>query len=104
MALFGMFKHTKHQKFEYKPRFYDEQKERVEEVKAKYSTEHSGNTELSKSRLRKGFRRRFEGEREVVKSSNRKANTRVLIILVILIVWFAYLIMKYLPNIVRLLS
>lgn len=106
MALFGLFKRIKNQSFDYKPRFYDPQKERVVEIVSKYSDLETAQskTELAKSRIRSGLRRRFEGEREIIKESNRKANTRVLVILIILILWFAYIIMKYLPKIVSLLS
>ena len=104
MALFGIFKKTLHQRFEYKPRYYDEQKERLSEIASKYSGKQPADTELVKSRIKKGFRRRFEGERDEITSENRKANTRVLIILILLIVLVGYFILKYLPRIVALLS
>jgi len=104
MALFGIFKKPQHQRFEYKPRYYDEQKERLSEITSKYSNEEATDTELAKSRIKRGFRRRFEGERDEISIENRKANTRVLIILILLVVLVGYFIMKYLPRIVALLS
>lgn len=43
-----------HSRFEYRPRYYDERKERLEQIKAKYSGEHS--KEHTRERIKGSFK------------------------------------------------
>ncbi len=86
-------------RFQYKPRFWDPQKERVEQLKARIrarngeNSEKEINKELLKERVRRGLHKgrstaKFE-RRSIVKTETRKSNLRLLVIL-IAILWIAY--------------
>ena len=92
--LFGnAFKPRSHYVYNYKPRYYDERKERLERMKAKYekSATESGEGEdipkitLTKDQLRSGWQR----HKKV--SSNRAVNIRLAIIITILVGILAYI-------------
>ncbi|MGA9270006.1 MAG: hypothetical protein WBV45_05240 [Lutimonas sp.] len=92
--LFGnAFKPRSHYVYNYKPRYYDERKERLEKLKAKYekSASESGEDEdlpkitLTKDQLRSGWQK----HKKV--SSNRAVNLRLAIIITILVGLVAYI-------------
>ncbi len=89
----------RHLRFQYKPRFWDPQKERIEELKAqiKQRQEQEAQREIDKAilkeRVRKGLRNgrptnKFE-RRTLVQRENRKANLRLFLILIALL-WLTY--------------
>lgn len=94
--LFGnAFKPRGHYVYNYKPRYYDERKERLEQLKAKYENQNAGNQEnpesgdlpkisISKDQLRSSWQR----HKKV--SSNRAVNIRLAIIITILVGLVAY--------------
>ena len=92
--LFGnAFKPRAHYVYNYKPRYYDERKERLEKLKAKYekSSSESGDEEdlpkirLTKDQLRSGWQR----HKKV--SSNRAVNIRLALIITVLVGIVAYI-------------
>ncbi len=93
--LFGnAFKPRSHYVYDYKPRYYDARKERLEKLKAKYenSTSNSGEDEddvpqirLTKDQLRSSWQRHKK------MSSNRAVNLRLAIIITILVGLAAYI-------------
>ncbi len=98
------FRLPKHMSYEFKPRYYDERKEHIEGVKAKYeATESSDKKEKIKLRLQSSFQRRFEEQRKGVTYSSRQSSIRVLIIFAILSIFTAYLILRFLPQLNALL-
>ncbi len=84
----NFFKQRTHYVFNYKPRFYDERKERLEAVKKKYTT-----TELKKSvvHTRTNFREQWKKSK---KASRNNANVKTALIIVILL-FFVYRYFKY---------
>lgn len=94
--LFGnAFKPRKHYVFNYKPRYYDERKERLEKMKAKYENKEGESPvdpdaadlpkiSISKDQLRSSWQR----HKKV--SSNRAVNIRLAIIITILVGLLAY--------------
>lgn len=87
-------------RFQYKPRFWDPQKERIEELKKRIKERNQEaaqaqktDKEVLKERVRQGFRQRRTistfNRRSVIQSENRKSNFRLLIIL-IAILWLTY--------------
>ena len=94
--LFGnAFKPRAHYVYNYKPRYYDERKERLEKLKEKYKNSKSKNADivdsegiskisLSKDQLRSNWQR----HKKV--SSNRAVNRRLAIIIAIMVGLLAY--------------
>ena len=92
--LFGnAFKPRSHYVYNYKPRYYDERKERLEKLKAKYEKSNSDSGEeddvpkitLTKDQLRSSWQR----HKRV--SSNRAVIIRLAIIITILVGLLAYI-------------
>ncbi len=81
MLSFG--KKPKHKQFGYRPRYWDEDKERLEQRLGKYKGDVS-EQEKVKQRISAGLRQRYIGDEDYRKSNVRKSNFRVLYILIIL--------------------
>lgn len=92
MLSFGFGKRPKHKKFGYSPRYYDENKERLEQQVGKYDDE-TNDKEKAKQRISAGLRQSYIGDESYRKTHTRKSNMRVLFILAILIV-VSYMIMS----------
>ena len=86
--MFGKaFKSRANYVFDYKPRYYDERKERLENLKKKYATdgvEGDFKTTLIKSGLKTDWKR----NKHV--AHDKKANIRLALIIAILVGFFAY--------------
>ncbi len=92
MLSFGFGKRPKHRKFDYRPRFYDEDKERLEEAVQQYKGEVKAEDKV-KARISSGLRQRYRGDEALRRSSTKKSNMRILYILVILMI-VTYLILS----------
>ncbi len=101
MAFFSFFNRPKHQTFDYKPRFYDPDKEEREARMAKYRRD-ADDSSIAKSRISAGFRQRTK--RGYTGTNTRRSNLRLIAILVVLLYMTYYFIQKYLPQIVDLLE
>ena len=101
MALFSFFKTPRHQRFEYKPRFYDPQKEKLEEILKNAKGESLTDTELAKSRISSAFRRRSTSS-SYAKQAMRRSNFLLLAIIVVLFGLTYLLLTVYLPEFIRL--
>lgn len=107
MALFRFFfKTPKHHQFEYKPRYYDPEKEELQQRLKKYGSGEVSDTDMLKERISHGFRQKGivqEGGRRRGNSLNR--NNRLLLIIILgLILMTLFLLDKFLPQIVRLME
>ena len=97
MALFSFFKAPKHQKFKYVPRYYDPQKERLEEIIKNAKGEGSSDTEQIKSRISRSFQSR--GTSASQRSSINKRSNILLLAIIIVLFAFTYLLLTvYLPR------
>jgi len=89
--MFGnAFKPRAHYVFDYKPRYYDERKERLEILKERYKNSNSDTADIpkisiSKDQLKSGWKKHKK------MSSNRAVNKRLAIIITILVGILAYL-------------
>ncbi len=90
--MFGnLFKPRTHYVFDYKPRYYNERKERLDKLEEKYHKNHTENDEyiatisLSKSNLRSEWKR----SKKIV--SDRGTTLRIAIIITILVGMVAYI-------------
>jgi len=82
----NFFKQRSHYVFNYKPRFYDPRKERIEALKKKYSDEKKNKNSVNRTPV--NFREAWKKNK---KKSDNKATLRVAIIITILI----FLVYKY---------
>ena len=83
MLSFGFGKRPKHKKFGYVPRFYDEEKERLEQQVGKYKGD-TAEEEKVKQRISSGLRQRYVGDESYRKAHVKKSNLRILYVLIIL--------------------
>ena len=88
--MFGnAFKSRANYVFDYKPRYYDARKERLENLKKKYANKDASDEDfeitLSKDNLRANWNRNTH------LAHDKKANLRLALIIVILVGIFAYL-------------
>lgn len=91
--MFGnAFKSRAHYVYNYKPRYYDERKERIEKLKRQYANETEGQTDdlpkitLSKDKLKTDWQR----QKKMV-SADSGVNRRLAIIIAILVGIVAYI-------------
>ena len=89
--MFGKaFKPRAHYVFNYKPRYYDERKERLESLKAKYENNDGTSKEIPRISISKDhLRSNWQRHKKV--SSNRAVNMRLAVIITILVGILAYL-------------
>ncbi len=97
MALFSFFKAPRHQKFNYVPRYYDPQKERLEEILKNARSEGSSETEQIKSRISRNFQNRSSSP-AYRSSVNRRSNILLLAIIITLFAVTYLLLTVYLPR------
>ncbi len=97
MALFSFFKAPRHQKFKYVPRYYDAQKERLEEILKNAKGEGSSETEQIKSRISRNFRSRGSSAGNH-RSQTRRSNILLIAIIIILFALTYLMLTVYLPE------
>ena len=100
MALFSFFKTPKHQKFNYIPRYYDPQKERLEEIINNAKAGNSNDTERAKSRISQNFRRRGHSS-NYNRNVSRRSNILLLAIIITLFALTYLLLTVYLPRFIH---
>jgi len=86
----NIFKQRSHYVFNYKPRYYDPRKERIEALKKKYDDEKQNAESINKTPV--NFREAWKNNK---KKSNNNATLRVALIITIL-VFLVYIYFKYL--------
>jgi hypothetical protein len=89
--MFGkLFKPRAHYVFDYKPRYYNERKERIEQLEKKYSKTTSNQTDVNKITLTKNnLKNNWVKHKHT--STDRAYVLRLAIIIAILVGIFAYL-------------
>jgi hypothetical protein len=89
--MFGSaFKPRAHYVFNYKPRYYDERKERLEKLKAKYENEENISGDIPTITLTKD-NLKSDWQRHKKLTTDRGANRRIAIIIAILVGILAYI-------------
>lgn len=97
MALFSFFNRTKHRKFDYIPRYYNPEKEELEQRMSKYRKENKNDIDDVKINIRAGLRNRAPGN----SSFNLRYSMLIMAIVVILLLVTIYLLSSYLPKIIE---
>ncbi len=104
MALFSFFKAPRHQRFKYVPRFYDPQKERLNEILGKSGDgQELDRADLAKARISRSFRSR-NTDSEIARRSRKRSNVILLAVMVVLLVLSYILLMVYLPRLVQMIE
>jgi len=100
MALFNFFKTPKPMRFEYKPKYWDPEKEKLEELKARMESSESGDVEAVKVRIAEAFAR--GGNKKLFAAERRKKSRQtnfIRLALILLMALLAYLVLTvYLPK------
>ncbi|MBV6655288.1 MAG: hypothetical protein KI786_16085 [Mameliella sp.] len=101
MALFKFSKLPRHQQYQYKPRFWNPEKEDLEERLKRAEEMKSGDTEGVKARLSGSFRRGYQkAEDNRFRQRQVKRSNMVLLGVIALLILFSYLFISvYLPEI-----
>lgn len=89
MKLRVLFKQERNKSFNYKPRYYDERKEKLDAIKKKYEPEEGDNF---KTRKRTSFRDDWKTQRKALNDGNSRV--RFLVILAFLLM-FAFIALRY---------
>ena len=97
---FRITKLPKHRQFTYHPRYWDPEKEALEDRLRKYRAQEGGvdDVELTKSRIASNFRARRGGGKF---SSGRRGNFRLVIILISVIILTYFFLNRYAQLIVN---
>ena len=85
----SIFKHRGPKSFEFKPRYYDARKERLEELKKKYN---GANPPLSGSA---GFRDKIQSQWHSDRSRTVQSSNIRLVVIIAILVLLTYLIISY---------
>jgi hypothetical protein len=98
MALFSFFKTARHQKFEYKPRYWNPEKEAVEE-RVRLAKREDNDPNAMKSRISQGLRRNYKFSSRNKSGISKKSTLRLFVIIGILLLFSYYFLVVYLPRI-----
>lgn len=108
MAFLRIFRTPKPQQYRYIPRFYDPDKEDLENRLRRIQESKEDKVAGVKSRLEGGFMRKGGGysadSRRIRSGQARRSNARLLVILVALIILSIYFLSVYLPQILEVLE
>ena len=92
MLKLGFGGKLKPRKFDFIPRYYDEQKEELRNRLGKFK-EGTAKEEEIKHRIKSGFRQKYYGDSNYRQKEARKSNLRLLYIMIVLF-FICYLILK----------
>ena len=101
MAILKFFKVPKHQRYSYKPRFYDPKKEELQERLKTIKEAKNGNIEAAKSRISIGIRRGYTSNYQTKRKQVLRSNMLLLGVVLFLLALSYVFITKYLPRIVE---
>ena len=104
MALLRFFKVPKHQRYEYKPRYWDQKKEEREERLAQLKAMEGTGADAIKARLSGGFRRGYAKDASIRRKQMMRSNLMLVTIIVSLVVISYLLLVVYLPKIEAMLG
>ena len=99
MALLKFFRVPKHQKYDYKPRFWDPKEEELQKRLEQIELAKKGGVDAVKSRISGGFRKGYATNYKSRRSQVFRSNMILLGIVAILLLMSYYFITKYLPEI-----
>lgn len=99
-----LFRVPKHQQFQYKPMYYDPQKEELEDRLAELREREKNDVEGTKARIASGIRSSYMADQTYRQQQVRRSNL-VLVGIVIMLIVLGYLVLNvYLPDFTKLLE
>jgi len=94
MKFFGGFnKMAKHRRFDFIPRYYDADKEELQNRIKKYDEENLDQAELAKNRIRSGLRTKYRVD-EGYKNAQKSKSNRMLFYVIISLVLITIIILR----------
>ncbi|MDX1942727.1 MAG: hypothetical protein SFU99_19340 [Saprospiraceae bacterium] len=103
MALFRFNKVPKHQQFDYKPRFWDPEKEEQQERLKRIKMMGTDDPEATKSRIAAGFRTRAYGNTGSYRRQQVMRSNAILFAVVVGLLLLTFLLLtNYLPRLIQL--
>ncbi len=104
MAMFRFFKLPRHRTFDYKPRYWDPEKEELEKRVKAVEKRNENDPEAMKARISRGLRKRGGGftDQQFSNRQIRRSNYILLLVLVGLIILTFLFVTLYLPRIEQL--
>jgi hypothetical protein len=105
MALFRFIKVPRHRQYEYQPRYWNPEKEKLEERIRNRQEAKEGGVEGMRNRVRTGFRQRtFSQDQSYRKRETFRSNIRLLIVAVALLLITYTFLTRYLPELIQLME
>lgn len=103
MSLFGFGKRPKHRSFDYVPRYYDAEKEDLQNRLSTYDPDSGDDVGNVKLRLKGSFKKPIGKtyETDAYKAALKRSNRIVLVVALILILCTIYFLMEYFPKYVE---
>jgi len=83
MGLFSFNKRPKHNSFDYTPRFYDPDKEALDQRIERHNA--TNDPEAAKDRIRSGLKNKYRGDKKFRASETKKSNIRLIVIIGVLL-------------------
>lgn len=92
MGLLGFGKRSRPQGFKYIPQFYDEKKERLDNLMNDYDATDEKSLEAMKARIKMGYSSRpyYYDKNNTASKIRRKSNIRIFIIIAVLLLFVLY--------------
>lgn len=104
MALIRLFRVPKHRKYEYKPKYWDEQKEDLHKRIQLIESAKNQGVEGMRERVRAGLQKSHTRDYGAMRMQTIRTNIRLLVIIGILIAVTYYILTQYLPRIVQMVE
>ena len=104
MPKFSLFSTPKHQRFQYKPMYWDPKKEKTEALKARIAQIQNKDVEGTKARISSGLKTGYGGNPQLRSKLVRQSNIRILGIIGMLVLLSFLLIATYLDTFIAWLA
>lgn len=104
MARFRLFKVPEHQKFEYRPRYWDPKKDKQDALKKRIRKIQGDGVESTKARITSNLRSGFGGDPRLRSKLISRSNYRIIGIIGFLVILSYFLIERYLPLLEQILG
>jgi len=101
MARFSIFSTPSHQKFQYRPRYWDPKKDETEAFKARIREVQGQDVEGTKARITSGLKTGYGGDPLLRAQLKRKSNIRIMGFIGILFLVSYWLVTKYMDQFIQ---
>lgn len=102
MALIRLFRVPKHRTYDYKPRYWDQDKEELHDRIKKIEEAKAKGIEGMRDRVRAGLQSARVRDYQAMRAQTIRSNVRLIVVVVVLIALTYLAITQYLPRLVQL--